>query len=297
MKLILLAFLLFALIIPGWAQTNLHTQADSLFRSQNWQASAKAYEKITKDNPNPKNGMTFNRLATSYYYLGKYAEAVVPFRRAIQISGNPAVMYSLACVFNKMNQKDSCYNWLNKAADKGFNQYQQAETDADLINLTGTPKFEAVLKKIRINAKPCLGLPEYRQFDFWIGNWSVYDTKTNNLAGTSEINNILDECVIMENWRPTAGPAGKSFNMYNAAEKKWRQTYVDASGNFSEYYDGEWSNNKMSFKMKPTADSNQANRLTFIVKSNDEVQQVGEVSTDHGTTWKVEYDLTYRKVK
>lgn len=297
MKAILLPSLFFLLITQAWSQTNQIAQADSLFRSQNWIASAKAYEKITRENPNPKTGMPFNRLATSYYHMGKYADAVTPFRRAIQISGNPAVMYSLACVFNKLNKKDSCYSWLNNAADKGFNQFQLAETDTDLINLAGEPKFEAVLKRIRINAKPCLGMPEYRQFDFWIGTWSVYDTKTNNLAGTSEVNNILDECVIMENWKPTSGAAGKSFNIYNVAEKKWRQTYVDASGNFLEFYDGDWNNNKMSFKMKSPSGIKQLNRLTFFMKSADEVQQVGEASTDNGVSWKVEYDLTYKKIK
>jgi tetratricopeptide (TPR) repeat protein len=268
-------------------------RADSLFRAQNWEASAEAYDKITKANPNPKNGLTFNRLGFSYYHLGKYNEAVSPYRRAIAISKNPTVMYNLACTFNKINQKDSCFQWLEKAALGGFNQYQYIIQDEDLKNLKGDKKFESIVNKIKINAMPCLAMTEYRQLDFWIGEWRVMDTKTGMLAGSSKIDLILDDCVILENWQPTAGFAAKSFSLFDAKEKKWKQTYVTADGQLMEFINGQVVNEALQFTLKSGKDFR---RMTFSKAGTDQVRQVGELSQD-GKMWSVEYDLTYNRVK
>ena len=78
------------------------------------------------------------------------------------------------------------------------------------------------------SAKPCGAKPEYRQFDFWIGEWDVQ--AGGKQAGTNSVQLILGECVIFENWTGAGGTAGKSFNIYNAAKGKWQQTWVDSSG-------------------------------------------------------------------
>jgi tetratricopeptide (TPR) repeat protein len=290
-------YILFLLLLATesmYGQSNSNVIADSLFKAKNWKASAVVYDNITRANPNPKTGMTFNRLGTSYYNLGKFNEAVPAFRRAIEISGNPSVMYSLACVYNKLENKDSCYRWLEKAANKGFNQYQHALEDEDLMSLRGENKFESILARIKVNAMPCLALPEYRQFDFWIGEWKVVDTKTGSLAGMSSVNLILDNCVVFENWQPTSGFAAKSFNIFDSKDKKWKQTYVTADGQLLEFTDGEYKDHSMQFTL--SSSTNELKKMTFIKEGEDRVRQIGELSTD-GKTWMTEYDLTYLKIK
>ena len=203
-------------------------------------------------------------------------------------------MYNLACTFNKAGLKDSCYTWLQTALDKGYTAYDDIIKDDDLASLRNEERYKTFLQKVKIIAYPCSVSPEYRQFDFWIGEWNVFDTKTGSLAGKSKIELLLGECVIMENWQPVSGVAGKSFNIYNAAEKKWRQTYVDASGSLLEFYDGEFKDDKMQFKMKPGPD-NAMHRLSFFKISDKEVRQLGEMSKDNGVIWEAEYDLTYKK--
>ena len=71
---------------------------------------------------------------------------------------------------------------------------------------------------------PCSDLV-YRQFDFWIGEWEAYNLKGQK-AGDSKIELILDSCIILENWTSTSvikglRYAGKSYNTYNTATKKW----------------------------------------------------------------------------
>ncbi len=40
---------------------------------------------------------------------------------------------------------------------------------------------------------------EYRQFDFWIGDWEVADAD-GNAQGSNKIESILGGCVLRESW-------------------------------------------------------------------------------------------------
>lgn len=150
--------------------------------------------------------------------------------------------------------------------------------------------------------KPC-GRPEFRQFDFWLGEWEVFGLKGNK-AGDSRISIMLDSCVILEEWTGTPNQgftyAGKSFNSYNAATKQWQQTWTDNTGNTTEFLRGEGSDGKIVYyadKVTGPDGKNFMRRLTFTKLSNDKVRQFGEMSNDGGTTWITEYDLEYRRKK
>lgn len=151
--------------------------------------------------------------------------------------------------------------------------------------------------------KPC-SLPEFRQFDFWIGQWEAY-APNGNKGGDSKISIILDSCVILEEWTSANAQqglifSGKSFNMYNAATKQWQQTWVDNTGNTTEFLRGEASDGKIVYyadKVTGPKGRSFMRRLTFTKLSNDKVRQFGEMSTDGGTTWATEYDLEYRRKK
>ena len=47
-------------------------------------------------------------------------------------------------------------------------------------------------------------------------------------AGTSRIERILNDCVILENWT-SLNNQGKRFNTYNTSLKRWEQFWVDNS--------------------------------------------------------------------
>ena len=69
------------------------------------------------------------------------------------------------------------------------------------------------------------------QFDFWIGEWSVVTAKRRN-ARERQPHRISSRrsCVIVENWTSKNSLyAGKSYNVYNVAEKRWEQFWVDNS--------------------------------------------------------------------
>jgi hypothetical protein len=148
---------------------------------------------------------------------------------------------------------------------------------------------------------PCSGR-NYREFDFWIGEWEVF-MKNGKKGGDSKISLILDSCIILEEWKSAAPVkgiyySGKSFNTYNAATKQWQQTWVDNVGGSTEYLKGSYKDNKMEFFSNPffyKKDTMAVRRLSFYNLGPDKVRQHGEISKDNGATWVTEYDLEYRR--
>lgn len=150
---------------------------------------------------------------------------------------------------------------------------------------------------------PC-SKPEYRQFDFWLGEWEAFGLNGKK-GGDSKISLMLDSCIILEEWTSatvTQGLryAGKSFNTYNAATKQWQQTWVDNVGGTNEYMQGKFENNQIIFSSTPfkfNKDTIAIRKMTFTNLSTDKLRQHGEISKDKGATWSTEYDLEYRRKK
>jgi hypothetical protein len=150
---------------------------------------------------------------------------------------------------------------------------------------------------------PC-SRPEFRQFDFWIGEWEVYST-SGTIAGKSRVSLLLDSCVILEEWISANAVkglryAGKSFNKYNPASRQWQQTWVDNTGGSIEFLKGKYADRKMVFETNPfqfKKDTLALRRLSFYNLDSAKVRQHGEISKDNGVTWATEYDLEYRRKK
>ena len=96
-------------------------------------------------------------------------------------------------------------------------------------------------------AKPCAG-PEYRQLDFWLGDWTVEVHARAKLGSdqwadahaTQHVTTTLKGCAVEENFAsaPPVAFAGRSFSTFDAITKKWRQTWVDDSGGYLAFTGG-----------------------------------------------------------
>lgn len=147
--------------------------------------------------------------------------------------------------------------------------------------------------------KPCETNPKYNEFDFWIGEWEVYDLKQ-NIAGYSKISKILDNCVVLEEWTSASKQqglvfSGKSYNSYNSSSKQWQQNWVDNTGGSNEYLIGFFESDAMHFKSRSFFNGkiSSVRKLTFYKLTNGKVRQHGEISDDEEKTWATEYDLEY----
>jgi len=141
-------------------------------------------------------------------------------------------------------------------------------------------------------ADPCASRPEYKQFDFWIGEWEVKSGE--RTVGTSSIQKIVGGCIIFENYSQADGYQGKSLNFFDASLGKWRQTWVDRMGNVSEF-SGEFKDTAMHLEGEThRADGTKIlRRMTLFNLGPERVRQYSERSVDDGKTWSIAYDFTY----
>ena len=133
----------------------------------------------------------------------------------------------------------------------------------------------------------------HRQFDFWVGTWEVTNAQ-GDVVGTNEITSILRGCALLEEWQ-SAGPySGKSLNIYDAANDKWHQTWVDNGGLLLEL-DGKLVDGSMVMAgVRPGRDGVEVmHRITWKPLEGGEVRQTWDTSEDMGQTWTTVFDGRY----
>ncbi len=292
-------FIIFCLVVFSKQMDAQAVLADSLFKSAQWENAAAAYNTYLQSNPKDRPGFQLNKIGQCYFNLQQYDKAIDAFKKSVAYNGSANIMYNIACVYSKSSQKDSAFVWLDKSATAGYTQYQSALEDEDLKNLHDDAKFKIIIDKMKKAFSPCSFQPESQQFNFWIGECKVYNLQGQQ-TGTSKIEQILNECVILENWTDVFGNKGKSFNFYNADTKQWQQTWVDDKGSVTEFINGKYSSKAMQFQSSRQVISNGKKgnrRLIFFNRSENEVRQFGEISFDKGKTWTTEYDFKYIREK
>lgn len=143
-----------------------------------------------------------------------------------------------------------------------------------------------------VNVSPSCAAPEYRQFDFWIGEWEVSDK--GKPSGANRIERILDGCGLLETWRGASGYRGNSLNFYDASRKRWHQTWVDTTG-LALSLEGEFANGSMVLAGKhndPKQQHEVHDRITWTPNPDGTVRQLWETSAD-GESWSAIFDGLY----
>jgi tetratricopeptide (TPR) repeat protein len=234
--------------------------------------------------------------------IGENDKAIEAFEKGRALGLPPQFAeYRIAVVFVSKKDKDKAFEHLEKAAQNGLGQPEQLSADPDLADLKSDARFAKILEEVTHNQKPCASTTENRQFDFWLGEWRVVTTQGETPAGDSKIELILGDCVVQENWTSggNAGYSGKSYNIYNAALKRWEQYWVDNAGGNIFFYGG-LKDGVMDYWTDeiPQPDGKKLKRHLLIIKLNpDTVRQFSRGSNDDGKTWFVEYDFTYNRKK
>jgi hypothetical protein len=120
---------------------------------------------------------------------------------------------------------------------------------------------------------------EYRQFDFWVGEWD-------------------GGCALREEWQGAGGGTGTSLNIFDATTGRWHQTWVGSDGLLLQL-DGAMKDGSMELTGS-TISANGARTLhrirwTPLGGQPARVRQLWESSTDGGRTWSVAFDGTYTR--
>lgn len=264
--------------------------ANEFYKQQKWQESVAAYGEVIKDEPN--NGRAWYFLGTSLHSLGKYEQAIAAFEKNVAIAKNPNAMYNIACGYARLNQADKSFDWLEKSLKNGAAYTVNLETDADLENIRKDARFKKMTELADRQKRPCIYSAEARQFDFWVGDWDVFNTQGQK-AGTNTVQLFSDGCGLLENWTGSLGGDGKSINFYDTSTNKWYQSWIGTGGGALRYA-GLFTNGAMRFEGETIANGKKTlQKLTFTKIDENTVRQLFEASTDDGKTWTITYDLKY----
>ena len=136
--------------------------------------------------------------------------------------------------------------------------------------------------------------PEYRQFDFWAGDWDVFDTKTGSREANARVDRILDGCVLREQYDGTNGSTGQSFNIYDPSRGVWRQIWVNNRGQLL-FLEGKLEGGELDFSGSQRTLEGKEEQVRGQWKPvQGGVQETAQTSLDGGRTWTPWFDLTFR---
>jgi len=136
--------------------------------------------------------------------------------------------------------------------------------------------------------------PAYRQFDFWLGDWDVFDSHSQAKVARVHVTRTLDDCVLLEEYRGSDGHEGQSFSIYDAPRSLWHQTWVTNRGQLLVI-----EGNLRAGAMELSGSERLADGTLRLVRgtwqpSHDGVREVAVRSTDGGKTWTEWFDLVFR---
>ncbi|MEO7539038.1 MAG: tetratricopeptide repeat protein [Pyrinomonadaceae bacterium] len=272
----------------------MRAEANGYYQAGDWAKAAAAYEKLVALDK-ASSGPSY-RLGNSLLNLGRAPEALPYLEHALMAAPNPIFALTAARAYAMIGNKPKSLEALDKAVPMGGLTAETLNGQKEFAGWKGDKQFNEVVAKLDLAANPCKAPPEFRQFDFWIGEWDV-KTPQGGIAGTSSVQLILGQCTIFENWTGGAGSSGKSFNIYDVNDKKWHQTWVSDKGVFTHYFGGLQDGSMVIVADTMLAGKKALAKMTFSKLPNGDVRQFGENSADEGKTWTTSFDLIYSKKK
>lgn len=141
---------------------------------------------------------------------------------------------------------------------------------------------------------PACTATEFRQFDFWVGNWKVINPRGKQ-AGTSEITRASEGCAIREQWKSASGTTGMSINYYDPNDREWHQDWVGGDGVILHLHGSLTGNAMVLTGLTTTIEGTVVNRITWTPLSDGKVRQEWSTSSDDGKTWKTAFVGIYEK--
>lgn len=144
---------------------------------------------------------------------------------------------------------------------------------------------------------PCC-TSDHDAFDFWIGEWEVYDT-LGSKVGENTILQLEDNCLITEHWRGSKGTTGRSMNYFNSADSTWNQIWVDNSGSVLQMK-GSGNGSVMTLKSNSTPGQKvdyYYHQVVWTRNEDDSVTQKWTLHDQEGEEISLAFLGIYRKKK
>jgi hypothetical protein len=145
---------------------------------------------------------------------------------------------------------------------------------------------------------PCLS-PQYRQMDFWVGDWELSFRKADGTTGRATNRITRDEygpCVIVEHFEQAdINYVGTSLSTYDLLKGQWVQTWVDSRGGYITLAGGAVEGKKHRFQLdtiEPRGPRQQRFRMIWDdVKANSLTWRWQKLQPDgsYADAWVIHY--------
>jgi hypothetical protein len=137
---------------------------------------------------------------------------------------------------------------------------------------------------------------DYRQFDFWVGDWDVFDiAQPATRVAHARVELILDGCVVHEIYEATDGHKGESLSIYDASRRTWHQSWVTNRGQLLTI-EGQHRGDAMVLIGTDHLPDGRARAVRGVWRPDkDGVRETASRSTDAGVSWTPWFDLVFRR--
>ncbi len=271
-------------------------KANQHFQAEDWAAAANSYEELSSQN---KGIAQYHyRLGVSRRHLEEYQAAINALEKARK-AGVPGMFVDLelARLFVQRDEPEMALEKLRLAGSEGFGNVQEVEQDAELAKLASKDGYADAMSAIRRNAAPCEYEEETKEFDFWVGEWEVYDRDRTVKYGENTITRKDRGCYLYEQWISATGNTGSSMNYYDPGQRRWRQHWVGAGGSIIDIYGGMVNGSMVLtgrlYNIYPPSET--PFRGTWTPLPDGRVRQFFEQSHDKGHTWVPWFDGYYQR--
>jgi len=155
------------------------------------------------------------------------------------------------------------------------------------FGIAALPTFAAA------DSVPCATNPESRQFDFWVGGWTI-SYPGGPGASVSKVSLALDKCMIVESWDGGRGHRGENMFAFSADDKSWHGMFADNMGRV-HVFEGKVASGAAEFFGPSRGPNGEAvlNRIRIVRLDANKVEQTWEKSIDNGATWNMEFRGEY----
>jgi ketosteroid isomerase-like protein len=141
---------------------------------------------------------------------------------------------------------------------------------------------------------PCPA-PEFRQLDFWAGDWDVFDiANPATQVARVKVDHILDSCVLREDYQDNEGHKGQSFSISDATLEAGHQSWLTNHGQILLLNGGLDGNQIVLNATEHTLEGG----IQLIGGAGKPVEggvrETAVTSFDEGKTWKPWFDLMFR---
>jgi hypothetical protein len=135
---------------------------------------------------------------------------------------------------------------------------------------------------------------EFHQFDFFAGDWDVYDMGASTVTARNVVTPMVGGCALREVHTQNDGLIGESISIYDQTRGVWHQSWVTNRGQLI-LLEGGMAEGRMVL----TAPMKEADGTTSLIRGTwwpdgSTVRQVAERSTDGGKTWSPLWDIVFR---